>query len=452
MALFKKKGVGIADVIRCDEPSYLIWKWHPAGARLGESGRENAIRWGTSLRVKEGEVAVFVYNGAGGSSTPSATVTASASVGRHSEGVQEFIVGPYDDKLKTANLPIISGIVGMAYHGDTPFQAEVYFINLARIIQTKFAVPFFDICDPRFPDFGVPVAVRGTITFQIDDYRRFIKLHRLAQFDLEDFQRQIKDVVCRYVKNAVAGAPVLHGISVIQIESKLAAITAVVEDELALRLREDFGVSASGADIGAIEIDRGSEGYARLCEVTRDATAATVLARTQADIEHYRESLRIQREEDQYAQRKQTQSANLSAFGIEKQAEVGIAGANALGQMGANGSGGVDLGAGGFHPAAMMAGMALGGAVGQNLAGVMSGAMSGGTPSVTPPIPVLVFFVADGGVATGPFDLTVLRQMVAAGRLDATTLVWRDGMAAWSPAGSVPELRSILTVPPIPPA
>lgn len=64
MGLFdrEKRRGGFMDEIRCDEPSYLIWKWHPAGVQLGEGNRENAIRWGSSLRVKDGEVAVFVYS------------------------------------------------------------------------------------------------------------------------------------------------------------------------------------------------------------------------------------------------------------------------------------------------------------------------------------------------------------------------------------------------------
>ena len=61
MALFgKPKAGGFMDEIRCDEPSYLIWKWHPTGSQAGNNSRENAIRWGSSLRVKDGEVAVFV--------------------------------------------------------------------------------------------------------------------------------------------------------------------------------------------------------------------------------------------------------------------------------------------------------------------------------------------------------------------------------------------------------
>ena len=45
MGLFDrdKRTGGFMDEIRCDEPSYLIWKWHPAGVQLGEGNRENAM-------------------------------------------------------------------------------------------------------------------------------------------------------------------------------------------------------------------------------------------------------------------------------------------------------------------------------------------------------------------------------------------------------------------------
>lgn len=158
------------DEIRCDESSYLIWKWHPSGVLLGEGNRENAIRWGSSLRVKDGEVAIFVYKQKDGT-------------------MQDYIEGPYDGIIKTSNFPVLASIVGLAYEGGTPFQAEIYFINLAQIIQTKFGVPFFDVYDPRFTDFGIPTAIRGTITYKISDYKEFIKLHRLNTFNLNDFQK-----------------------------------------------------------------------------------------------------------------------------------------------------------------------------------------------------------------------------------------------------------------------
>ena len=453
MSLFdrRKRNGGFMDEIRCDEPSYLIWKWHPAGVQLGEGNRENAIRWGSSLRVKDGEVAVFVYSQGNGI-------------------MQEYIEGPCDMILNTANLPILASIVGLAYEGGTPFQAEVYFINLARIIQVKFGVPFFDVYDPRFADFGVPVAVRGTVSFSIADYREFIKLHRLSNFNFDDFQRQIRDAVNRYVKDCVANAPASHNIPVIQIETKTSQINDAVEYDISERLKENFGVTVSGIDIGAIEIDKSSEGYRQLMSVTKELAGATAKAEAEARIkdiaakqrieaENYEETLRIQREEGQYAQHKQTQSANFAAFQVEKQAEVGVAGANALGQMGANGAGNVNLGGGGdgFNMAAMMANMAVGGAVGQNIAGAMNNMMGGinqqtATGAVPPPIPTVAFHVAVNGQATGPFDISVLAQMATSGQPTADSLVWKSGMAQWAKAGTVDELKNLFsTMPPIPP-
>ncbi len=431
MAFFKKnKKVGLfSDIIRCDEPSYLIWKWHPDGTQPGEHKREYAIRWGSSLRVKDGEVAVFVC--------------------RQKDGtMQDYIVGPYDEKLKTANLPVLSSIIGAFVGGDTPFQAEVYFINLAKIIQVKFAVPYFDVCDPRYPDFAVPIAVRGTISFKIADYREFIKLHRLNSFNLDDFQNQIRDAVSRYVKDTVANAPAAHNIPVVQIEAKTSMINDTIEYDISNRLKETFGVIASGIDIGAIDIDKSSVGYRELVRITKDVTTATIQGQTAANIENYAETLRIQREEGQYAMHKQTQSANLGAFQVEKQAEVGVAGANALGQMGANNAGGVDLGGGGgFNPAAMMASMAVGGVVGQNIASTMNGAMSGGAVATPPPIPTIVYNVAKDGKPTGPYDINNLREMVASGELTADSLVWKQGMATWEKAGNLDDLKGLFPPP-----
>lgn len=437
MRLFNKteKTGGFMDEIRCDEPSYLIWKWHPAGAQPGNNNRENAIRWGSSLRVKDGEVAVFVYNQKNGV-------------------MQDYIEGPYDEIIKTENLPVLASIIGLAYDGGTPFQAEVYFINLARIIQVKFGVPFFDIYDPRFADFGVPVAVRGTVSFRIADYREFIKLHRLNSFRLDDFQKQIRDAVSRYVKDTVANAPAANNIPVIQIETKAAQINDVVEYDISERLKEGFGVLVSGVDIGAIEIDKRSEGYRQLMAVTKDITATRIEAETQ----DYVERLRIQREEGQYAMHKQTQTANIGAFQVEKQAEVGIAGAQALGQMGANGAGDVNLSGGGegFNMAAMMASMAVGGAVGQNIAGAMNNMMGGinqqtAPGAVPPPIPTAAYHVAVNGQATGPFALSTLAQMTANGQLTGDSLVWKNGMAQWEKAIAVDELKGLFSkMPPIP--
>lgn len=426
MGLFKKnKKVGlISDIIRCDEPSYLIWKWHPDGTELGESKREYAIRSGSSLCVKDGEVAVFVYKQKDGK-------------------MQDFIIGPFEQKLKTANLPILSGIVGAFVGGDTPFQAEVYFINLAKVIQIRFAVPYFGISDFRFPDYSVPVAVRGTITFKISDYRQFIELHRLSSFDLPSFEQQVKDAVCRYVKNEVTNAPTTYSIPVIQIERKIAEINNIVEEKLSKRLFDDFGVEVSGVDIGAIDIDKSSDEYSELMTITKGVNEENLTM----DLEHRRESLRIQREEGQYALHKQTQTSNLGAFQIEKQVEVGIAGAEALGKMGEHGTGQVNLGSGaGFNPASMMASLAVGNVVGKNIASTLNNTLNIDT-TTPPPIPKVVYNVAKDGKSTGPFEISKLTEMIISGELVPESLVWKQGMSTWQRADSVDDIKGLFPPP-----
>lgn len=440
---------GMMDEIRCDEKDYLIWKWRPAN----NVRRENAIRWGSSLRVREGSVAVFICRRKG------------------QDSIQEFIEGPFDKELNTSNLPIIASFVAAAYGGGTPFQAEVYFINLAKVVQSRFAVRYFDVFDQRFPDFGVPVAVRGNLTFQIADYREFIELHRLDEFTLEDFQSQVRDAVSRRVKSLVANMPSKLGIPLLQLAGRTDDLSELANNDLSPQLRKVFGIELSSLDIAAIDVDEESDGYARLMAVTRDVTEATVQAQTEANIknihdmqriqmENLQERLRIEREEGQYRVHKQTQTANFPAYQVEAQTTVGVAGAEALGHMGENGAAGINLGSGGngsMDMAGIAAGMAIGGSVGRNIAGAMDN-MMGNAPAgisgspVPPPIPRQDrFHVAINGAATGPFDLITLSSMVASKSLTPESLVWQEGMTTWMPAKTVPAIAALFNNGPTPP-
>lgn len=456
MGLFKKNEGGFLDVIRCDENEYLIWKWRPAGATVNNSKKENSIRFGSSLNVKDGEVAVFVYSQKDGTQ-------------------QDFIEGPSEETLKTSNFPVLSNIVGAAFGGDSPFQAEVYFINLAGIINIRFAVPFFDVYDPRFLDYGVPVAVRGSLRFCIKDYKYFIKLHRLINFELDSFKNQIKDAIIKYTKGVVSNIPNEKGIPVVQLERYILQVSDVIEDYLKKRLQDEFGVFLSSLDVETIELDKSSEGYRQLKTVTQDVTTKVTLAQTDVDIKQMQdmqrvqiknleETQRIQREEMQRAQKLQTEGSNIGAHQLNLQSSVGIASANALGQMGSNGGTNIDLGnGGGFNPASMMAGMAMGSAIGTNMAGMMNGMLGGlnqqvqggsSAPPVPPNIPVVQFNVVVNGQSTGPYDISTLTKMAQAGQFTKTHLVWKNGMESWQPAETIAELATIFSsqIPPVPPA
>jgi membrane protease subunit (stomatin/prohibitin family) len=443
MGLFGNKSEGgLMDVIRCDEQEYLVWKWRPSG-EANSTKKENAIRYGSSLRVKDGELAVFVYQQKDGS-------------------MQDFIIGPHDHTIKTANFPVLASIVGAAFGGSSPFQAEIYFINLSGNVQVRFGIPYFDVFDPRFLDFAVPMAARGTITFNITDYKGFIKLNRLINFELEDFNKQIKDAVTKYVKGVITNIPADKGIPVLQMERKLLEINEIVAAYLKPRLENDFGVNMKGLDLATIEVDKESEGYAELRKVTAEQTTKTTVAQTDVNIknledmqginaQNMEETLRIQREEAQRAQKLQTETNFIGAHALNQQTEVLKTGAESLGNMGNMDMGG---GGGGMNPAGMMTGMMMGGSMGNQMAGMMNqmGQNMNQQQNTPPPPPQIQYSVSVNGQTAGPFNWQQLQQMVQNGQLTKNTHVWKQGMAGWELAGNVQELANLFgAVPPPPP-
>jgi len=445
MALFGNKSEGgLMDVIRCDEQEYLVWKWRPSG-EANSTKRENAIRYGSSLRVKDGELAVFVYQQKDGS-------------------MQDFIVGPYDQTIKTANFPVLSSIVGAAFGGASPFQAEIYFINLSGNVQVRFGIPYFDVFDPRFLDFAVPMAARGTITFNLTDYKAFIKLNRLINFELEDFNKQIKDAVTKYVKGVITNIPADKGMPVLQMERKLLEINEIIASYLKPRLENDFGVNMKGFDLATIEVDKESEGYAELRKVTAEQATKTTIAQADVNIKNLEdmqginalnmeETLKIQREEAQRAQRLQTETNFIGAHALDQQTEVLKTGAESLGKMGNIGGSGGE-GGGGMNPAGMMTGMMMGGAMGNQMAGMMNnmGQNMNQQQNTPPPPPQIQYSVSVNGQTAGPFNWQQLQQMVQNGQLQKNTHVWKQGMAGWEIASNVQELSSLFgAVPPPPP-
>ena len=416
------------DVIRCDEQEYLVWKWRPSG-EANSTKKENAIRYGSSLRVKDGEMAVFVYKKDGGE-------------------MMDYIMGPHDQKIETANFPVLTSIVGSLWGGNTPFQAEIYFINLQGNNQVKFGVPYFDVADPRFPDFTVPIAVRGTITFNLTDYKQFIKLNRLIDFDLDKFGQQIKASVAKFVKNFVANCPLDNNIPVLQLERKVVEISDLIQARLKGVFEDDFGVNLKRFDLSAIEVDKESENYAEFVHLTKEQQAR----RAEIDTEQYERVSKLSAE-----------SQFIQAHAINQQADVLKTAAQSMGQMG-----GMDLGGGGgMNPAGMMMGMAMGGAMGSQMAGMMNGfgqqaqpqqpqqapPMPGGSP-VPPPMPSAVqYMVAINGQQYGPYNMQQMQQMAQSGQINAQVLVWAQGMPQWVAAGSVPELAQLFaqTPPPMPP-
>lgn len=489
--ILKKEG-GIMDAIRCDEKDFLIWKWRPnANVAAGQSRKENSIRYGSSLRVKPGQAVVFLYQ---------------------NKSDYDVIVGPYDDIIKTDNMPVLASIVGLAYKGGTPFQAEVIYINLAKGMEVEFLVPFFRVIpsEPEYKAYDIQVAIKGALAFEIPREKEYLKYFIEAwssnDTTIDEFYNKLKNLLQQEVRQIVSNAPKDTGIFIMHFNSLIGEIGHYILAKLQNKIAHRFGVYASDIYISDIRYDTDSESYQRLKYLTEDQThkynleqeKTTLLSfeiqretmRTDADIrnitaqkmtdfqlDNMADMAAVMRDESRFAQRMQTEqaakqsglaseSAYINAHALNKQSEVLKAGMENLGSMGSMNLGG--SGDGHMNPAGMMTGMMMGAAVGgqvgnmmNQMGNTMNNNMSqAGVPTQTPP-PIStqeqsVYFVVINGNQYGPCDVSALSQMLRQGQINASTLTWCNGMPNWMPLNQIPALAGLfiqqnsMTPPPIP--
>ena len=334
--------------------------------------------------------------------------------------------------------------------------------NLSKGSQVNFAVPYFDVFDPRLQDYGVPVSVHGTIVYSIDDMDLFHQVNKNEAYSDETFQAKLRGSVTKYVKAIVTNAPTEAQIPAIQLERKIMEISEIVQQKVTPQVERLFGITIRQLDVTSIMVDKDSRGYRELKALTADLEKDRVMAQHNAQIsnfnlqndlnqdqlkmqsslgldamkrqqemqlggqeqiqdmnlENQRETMRIQREEMQRASRLQTEQtflgahqANLNAGVLNNASEAGI---NAFRQQ---------------QPQ-------MGAAMGMGAAPQMPGMQKQTTPQVS-------YMVGVNGQQAGPFDWNQLQQLVQQGQLTQQTYVWKQGMPNWAFAGQVQELQPL---------
>jgi hypothetical protein len=353
-----------------------------------------------------------------------------------------MIDGPTDLILETKNIPGIANLLGLAYGGDSPFQAEVYFINKGQATQLRWGVPWFDAFDPRFPDFPVPVAVNGAITFKIENVHKFIEIQRLDSFDPKHLAVQIRPQLSSAIKTNVVTLAVARGIPLVQLGGRTEDITGLLQPTVA-KVLEQFGLSVRNFAVEGIELNKESEGFNSLMKVTRELQMESLKRGQEMNLQNMEETLRIQRK----AAELQTESQYIGVHQINQQTSVGKAAAESIGKIGNGGGGGGGAG-GGLGAAAMMFGVGLpvGAAFGQHIASNI--AQTPGAVRPPPPPPSLQLHVIQNGEQLGMLNLDDVNNRISSGGLRPTDLGWHPGLSGWQPLHSI---QGVIAPPPAPP-
>lgn len=372
MDLWKKLSGEIIDIIEWLDSSRdtLVYRFERY---------QNEIKNGAKLVVRESQVAVFV-----------------------NEGQIADIFKPGTYTLETKNLPILATLKGWKYGFNSPFKAEVYFVNTKQFTDLKWGT--MNPVMMRDSEFGV-VRLRayGTYAMRVTDPGTLVKeiAGTNAHFTIDGITEQIRNLIVSKFSETLG-------------EIKIPAL------DLAANYSE-------AGELVAKQIRPSLAGYGM--ELT------TLL------IENI--SLPPEVEQALDARTKMGVIGNLNAYTQLQAAEaMRDAAKNPGGAAGA----GVGMGAG-FAMGQAMAGAFQQGPIGGNPQNSGTGVQPVGGP---PPIPgaATAFFVAINGQQAGPFDMGTLAGKARAGEITRDTLVWKQGMAQWTAAGSVGELGSLFGGPP----
>jgi membrane protease subunit (stomatin/prohibitin family) len=292
-------------------------------------------------------------------------------------------------ELSTQNLPILTTLKSWKYGFNSPFKAEVYFFNTKQFTGMKWGTK-----NPvmlRDPEFG-PVRLRafGSFAMRISDPAKFLTeiVGTDGEFTTDEINEQLRNVVVSRFTDTLG-------------ESKIPILDLVANyDELGKfvteKIADDF--DQYGLKVTKLLIENIS--------LPPEVEAAL----------DKRSSIGIMGNLNQYTQ-----------FQMANSLENGGTGSDAFNAMT------------GFMMANQMA---------NNMQNQQNN--PGGGP---PPLPQQTqFFVAINGQQTGPFDLNALQNMIKQGNLTKESLVWKQGMSAWTAAGQVQELTSLFGAvpPPIP--
>ncbi|MFI5954049.1 SPFH domain-containing protein [Cryptosporangium sp. NPDC051539] len=362
--------MGLMDKIRGEFIDIIEWLDDSRDTIVWRFPRyQNEIKMGAKLIVRESQVAVFV-----------------------NEGQIADAFGPGTYTLETQNLPILSTLKGWKYGFNSPWKAEVYFVNTRVFTDMKWGTQ--NPVTVRDPEFGV-VRLRafGAYAVRVSDPKKLLTelVGTDPQFRTEEVAEYLRQLTVSHLGSALATAQVPM--------IDLAAHQQEIGQKLAAVLSEDL--SGIGIVIPRFII----------------------------------ENISVPPEVEQ-ALDKRTQMGVLGNLDQYTKFQT----ANAIEDAANNPGGGAGEGFG----------LGLGMAAGQRMAQSMNQAAPAAGP---PPLPTTEWYIGTGGQQAGPFDDAGLAAQARSGALTRSTLVWKQGMAQWLPAEQVSELAGVLGAvpPPLPP-
>lgn len=185
----------------------------------------------TKLIVSEGQVAVFFKGG---------------------QIFDVFNPGTYT--LTTENIPFLSAFINLPYGGETPFTAEIYFLNTTSKLDLYWGTKDpIQIVDPKYK-IRLKIRAFGQFGFKISDYKVFLRelIGSMGPYKIcnpENISSFFKGALITKVKNIIAAEIIKNNISALEISVHLEDLSKYAFN----KVREEF--NKYGIDIVSFFIE-----------------------------------------------------------------------------------------------------------------------------------------------------------------------------------------------------
>jgi membrane protease subunit (stomatin/prohibitin family) len=220
--------MAIIDVLKYDGPNNaLVWKWRPKV----DGKRDEELRLGTQLVVNQSQQALFIKGG---------------------QLLDIFEAGTHT--LSTQNLPILSNLIGLAFGGQSPFKAEVYFINKAVAMDTKFGLIPFNMMEPNFR-VPIPITSRGSFAVKVADAKTFLNqiIGTVPDFEADKLTQFFRGIVTENVKNAITRISKEQNLNPLELEAIVSEVSGAVKGIISEALAK-YGLQLEFFNIEAIPV------------------------------------------------------------------------------------------------------------------------------------------------------------------------------------------------------
>lgn len=311
----------------------------------------------------------------------------------------EFSAGTYT--ITTANIPILGTVVNIPFGNESPFKAEVWFINLVSKLDLDWGTPRpIQIEDPKYRII-VPVRAYGQYGIKITNARLFLEtlIGNMDSFSSSKVDHFFKGKMLSALNSILSKNIIEKKVSVLEINSMLDDLSAECEAKLNA-IMSKYGITVVEFSIVSVNFPEDDESVVKLKEAKALAARINV---TGKDVYQMERSFDV----------------------LEK----------AAGNTGGNG-----------QFASMGVGIGAGLGIGNTIAGMTRNIVSTNPPAI-PSSTGKTYFVFVDGFQMGGQNVIDIANMVTEGKVNADTLVWTTGMPAWTKITEVKELASIVPPP-----